>query len=224
MKVVLSRKGFDSSNGGCPSPIMPDGTLLSMPIPSADKDRYDDLCYNGLPYSRILQQLAPKKTFEHCHIDPDIRDDCRAKRIEGWKPGFGQSGSAQGVLANANVELGDLFLFFGWFRKVELYNGCYRYIRTSRGGFYDHSDMHVIYGYMQIGEILTAKDRISEYPWHPHASDSRISNGTNAIYIPTEHLSFLPECKGYTLYLHYVVKRIKTTAMLYEGLLFLVNR
>ena len=176
---------------------MPDGTLLSMPIPSADKDRYDDLCYNGLPYSRILQQLAPKKTFGYCHIDPDIRDDCRAKSIEGWKPGFGQSGSAQGVLANANVELGDLFLFFGWFRKVELYNGCYRYIRTSRGGFYDHSDMHVIYGYMQIGEILTAKDRISEYPWHPHTSDSHICNGTNAIYIPTEHLSFLPERKGY---------------------------
>jgi len=117
-----------------------------MPIPSDDKDSYDDLCYNGTPYSRILQQLAPKKTFEHCHVDPDIRDECRAKSIEGWKPGFGQSGSAQGVLDNAGVEPGDLFLFFGWFRKVELYNGCYRFIRTSRGGFYDHSDMHVIYG------------------------------------------------------------------------------
>lgn len=63
MKVILSRKGFDSSNGGCPSPIMPDGTLLSMPIPSDDKDSYDDLSYCGTPYSRILQQLAPKKTF-----------------------------------------------------------------------------------------------------------------------------------------------------------------
>ena len=33
MKVVLSRKGFDSASGGCPSPILPDGTLLSLPIP-----------------------------------------------------------------------------------------------------------------------------------------------------------------------------------------------
>ncbi|MDD3535902.1 MAG: hypothetical protein PHC50_07150 [Candidatus Cloacimonetes bacterium] len=28
MKVVLSRKGFDSSCGGFPSPIMPNNTIL----------------------------------------------------------------------------------------------------------------------------------------------------------------------------------------------------
>jgi len=33
MKIVLSRKGFDSSYGGCPSPILPDESLLSLPIP-----------------------------------------------------------------------------------------------------------------------------------------------------------------------------------------------
>ena len=34
MRVILSRKGFDSQYGGMPSPILPDGTLLSLPIPS----------------------------------------------------------------------------------------------------------------------------------------------------------------------------------------------
>jgi len=34
LRVVLSRKGFDSSYGGYPSPILPDGTLVSFPIPS----------------------------------------------------------------------------------------------------------------------------------------------------------------------------------------------
>lgn len=34
MKVVLSRKGMDSRAGGIPSPILPDGTLLSLPIPN----------------------------------------------------------------------------------------------------------------------------------------------------------------------------------------------
>ena len=34
MKVILSRKGFDSSYGGIPSPILPDGRLVSFPIPS----------------------------------------------------------------------------------------------------------------------------------------------------------------------------------------------
>lgn len=33
MKVILSRKGMDSEAGGIPSPILPDGTLLSLPIP-----------------------------------------------------------------------------------------------------------------------------------------------------------------------------------------------
>lgn len=34
MKVVLSRKGMDSRAGGIPSPILPDGMLLSLPIPN----------------------------------------------------------------------------------------------------------------------------------------------------------------------------------------------
>jgi len=33
MKIILSRKGFDSKNGGIASPILPDGALLSLPIP-----------------------------------------------------------------------------------------------------------------------------------------------------------------------------------------------
>ena len=38
MKLVLSRKGFDSSAGGIPSPILPDGRLISLPIPSREDD------------------------------------------------------------------------------------------------------------------------------------------------------------------------------------------
>ena len=48
MKIILSRKGFDSSNGGCPSPIMPDGTLLSMPIPTDDDVFFSDVAWNNL--------------------------------------------------------------------------------------------------------------------------------------------------------------------------------
>ena len=33
MKVILSRKGMDSESGRVASPILPDGTLLSLPIP-----------------------------------------------------------------------------------------------------------------------------------------------------------------------------------------------
>ena len=30
MKIIFSRKGFDSANGGVPSPIFPDGMTLSL--------------------------------------------------------------------------------------------------------------------------------------------------------------------------------------------------
>ncbi len=35
MKIILSRKGFDGTYGGYPSPIFPDGRMLSMPIPDS---------------------------------------------------------------------------------------------------------------------------------------------------------------------------------------------
>ena len=55
MKLILSRKGFDSSCGEQASPIMPDGTLLSLPIPddednAGEKERLDsrrDACRDG---------------------------------------------------------------------------------------------------------------------------------------------------------------------------------
>ena len=86
MKVILSRKGFDSSNGGCPSPIMPDGTLLSLPIPSHDADFYEELSYHGISYSEILKQLRPKRVYDRCHVDPDIRQNCRTANVKARIP------------------------------------------------------------------------------------------------------------------------------------------
>ncbi|MBR4634877.1 MAG: hypothetical protein IKO51_00760 [Clostridia bacterium] len=197
MKIILSRKGFDSANGGMPSPIMPDGTLLSMPIPSDDNMLYDELTYDRLSYSEILHQLAPRKKFGQCHVDPDIRKNCRQKPVPNWTPAFGQIGAAQGVLSNANVEVGDIFLFFGWFRRVELHDGKFRFVRRNTGDFYDHSDMHVIYGYLQIGDIVSDKSLISKFPWHPHSSVSRLENSSNTLYLPSETLSIVPGLDGY---------------------------
>ncbi len=193
MKIILSRKGFDSSNGGLPSPIMPDGTLLSMPIPSEhDRDRYSDLEYKGLKYSDLLNQLKPGNDFCHCHVDPDLRVN-RIKNVPGWVPAFGQIGSAQGKLNNAGIEKGDIFLFFGWFRKVEFVDGIYRFIPRSKGDFYDHSDLHVIYGYMQIGDIFRTKSDLSKFKWHPHTS---YISEPNAIYTASKTLSLNNSLNG----------------------------
>ena len=76
MKVVLSRKGMDSRAGGIPSPILPDGTLLSLPIPNEKSGvPYGDLVYKGRTYQQIIQQIHPTFDFQKhpfCHLDPDI--------------------------------------------------------------------------------------------------------------------------------------------------------
>lgn len=111
MKIILSRKGFDSANGGIVSPIFEDGTMISFPIPSGDTDTYDSLYYNGIPYSKILHDLR-YKGGNHCHVDPDLDLSRRAKEIDGWFPAFGQRDAAASYLKNLCVAPGYIFLFF----------------------------------------------------------------------------------------------------------------
>ncbi len=197
MKVILSRKGFDSSNGGIPSPIMPDGTMLSMPIPlEGENITYSEIQWNGTSYEQILQELAPGRKFDSCHLDPDIRDN-RIKHIKGWVPAFGQMGSAQGKLRNAGVDVGDLFLFFGWFRNAIKTSSGYCYAPRRKDGFYENKDLQAIFGYMQIGKIITDQEQIHEYYWHPHSTEAHTSNKNNVLYLPSEKLSFMPSLKGY---------------------------
>ena len=78
MRVILSRKGFDSQYGGMPSPILPDGTLLSLPIPSKTdmETKYRDLYYGNSSYYDIIHTLSPNNKIKeeyNCHLDPDIR-------------------------------------------------------------------------------------------------------------------------------------------------------
>ena len=84
MKIILSRKGFDSQSGGMPSPIMADGTLLSLPIPDDNGNAtYHDLSYEGKTYYEIIQELSPrvaeKLKDSKCHIDPDMLDRYNSK-------------------------------------------------------------------------------------------------------------------------------------------------
>ena len=131
MKIILSRKGFDSANGGIVSPIFEDGTMVSFPIPSDDEDTYDSLYYNGIRYSQILRDLR-YKGGDHCHLDPDLDLGRRRERIDGWFPAFGQRDAAASYLKNLGVAPGDIFLFFGNFHFVECKNGEYKYSRGVR--------------------------------------------------------------------------------------------
>lgn len=191
MRIILSRKGFDTGAGGLPSPIMPDGTLLSMPIPSDyDNMRFDEFAWQGMTYHEILSQLRPNRAYTTCHLDPDIRPDVRASQVSGWKPAFGQIGSSQGVLRNNGIGENDLFLFFGLFRQTEwVHHGCLQFQQGA-------TSKQVVFGYLQVQKVITNPVEIKRYPWHPHACASRLMDATNALYIPSEMLTFDPSRPG----------------------------
>ena len=121
MKVILSRKGFDSSAGGVPSPILPDGSMMSLPIP----DKTSPITYQDIaPHGPLVPELTKGKVRSHygAHLDPDLMAGSIPREL-GWKPLFGQADADQRVLEGEGVGPGDLFLYFGWFRQAERRDG-----------------------------------------------------------------------------------------------------
>lgn len=207
MKVILSRKGFDSSNGGIVSPIFENGEMISFPIPSRDKDTFGSLQYAGVSYTKILSDLRYKGN-QYCHIDPDLDQNRRFDKIDGWKPAFGQIDSSATYLKNIGVKEGDLFLFFGNFHCVKNDSGVYRYVRGT-GDFYKDNDLQVIWGYLQVGEIVDNPKEQEKLWWHPHACEERRNNKTNVIFKAMDKLTFDKSMAGAGL-LSFDVKRVLT--------------
>lgn len=185
MKLVLSRKGFDSSTGGVPSPLFPDGRMVSLPIP--DKKSvvtYGDVLYEGRSLGPLVAQLTGGRIPPHylAHIDPDIVPDS-LPRQPGWRPIFGQTGQAQGHLRKNGVGVDDLFLFFGLFRRLERRDGVYSWA-------IDAKPCHVLWGWFQVAEAVSLGSGMSsELPWaeyHPHFH--RGTDPNNVLYLAREHL------------------------------------
>lgn len=182
MKVVFSRKGVDSSAGGCASALI-DGTPVSLPIPTREPTpvNYGDLrrdvaemaCH--LSGGR-LNAAAP------CHLDPDLDPAALAERPPGWRGALGQAGAALSHLDNQGVGAGDLFLFWGLYRPVE---------RTDERWRYAGPRCHALFGWLHIGEVCTIEDdgtaALLRHPWlrdHPHVRPGW--NGRNAVYIASD--------------------------------------
>ncbi len=188
MKIILSRKGFDSKHGGMPSPILPDGTLLSLPTPCENGTKtYHELYHQDKSYFSIIKELNPKIASNlysaKCHPDPDIIPALKPLPF-GWKPAFGQMGPWESHLTSQNIDISDIFLFYGWFKQT-----TYQSDNTLR--FIEEApDLHIIFGYLQIGEIIKNPTIITKrYPWHPHAKSSYTSMVNNTLYLPSKNLS-----------------------------------
>lgn len=190
MKVILSRKGFDDQNGGAPSPIMPDGQLVSLPIPYRHPPmKFSNVrLANGDALGSLVEDLtAGRIQRSHlCHLDPDLRSES-LPRSRGWVPALGQVGNAQKHLDRNRVGKSDLFLFFGTFRAVERVGKKWRYCRTA-------PKVHSLYGWLQIEDVvpvLEASDVIKSRPWlkdHPHAQPNVTWRGENVIYTARANL------------------------------------
>lgn len=169
MKIIFSRKGWDSAAGGGPNPRV-DGCPITLPIPGEAED--PGTCYGDLAVPRCALAYDLKR-WEHntpCHLDPDLDPHVvNRPRPEGWRGAFGQTGIAAAHLHNQRVGPGDVFVFFGSFRDV-VYGpgGTWRYQgRTEQ----------CIWGWLEVGEILDFANHrdqsLEHHPWlseHPHAA------------------------------------------------------
>lgn len=195
MKLVLSRKGFDSGYGGMPSPILPDGRLISLPIPSRnDANTLADINFPYIDTAKLIADLSKGRLGleTRVHLDPDL-DRPVGARLNNWRPSLGQTGASQSHLAKCKVGVGDVFLFFGWFRFIELSDGVWRYAKTC-------PDLHVIFGWLEVEHILPIvtqrEEALSQFPWianHPHvASPDWYCNERNTLYVARGRSSFAP--------------------------------
>ena len=145
VKIVFSRKGFDSSAGGGPSPII-GGRPISLPIPAgcASATSYRDLGLGDHAAKASRGKLGPD---DLCHHDPMFCDDGTCV--------FGQHSAAQTHLEGQGVGIGDAFVFFGLFAEEDT-----------------GEPHHRIFGYLLVEEVIPLAAGIPSSLFelgHPHA-------------------------------------------------------
>jgi hypothetical protein len=188
MKIIFSRKGFDSGSGGVASPIFPSGELHPLPIPESlpgpHSKRYQDIQAGGLSSGPLVADLTEGriKSDQLAHLDPDL-NPLSLPRSAHWRPVFGQAGAAEKHLQNQGVKGGDVFVFYGWFRAVERVAGRYRYVRHA-------PDLHVIFGWLQVEQRLSVDIPHQIPDWaqeHPHCKAVKYA-ALDCIYLSTNRL------------------------------------
>lgn len=155
LKIIFSRKGFDAKNGGVASPISPpDDRICSIPIPIHDPRgwnvRFREIRFGQSNLGGIVTDLTRNRAKHYTgnslgHLDPDLRAEALVRR-NGWLPAYGPGHRAQTHLANNGVGVGDVFLFFGWFRRAEEVGGHWRFIHGE-------PDIHLLWGWLQVDKI-----------------------------------------------------------------------
>jgi hypothetical protein len=182
MKIILSRKGIDSGalSGKMASPILPCGCLCSIPIPYRCGISYSDVHFGTRSFQQIIRELNPRWSNRLAHLDPDLRRDAVTSRPSGWRLAFGQIGAAAGHLINQGVGVGDLFVFFGWFRRTIEQNGKLTFDPQDVHG------RHIVFGWLEIGHMIDSlplPKGLHSLSDHPHVQFFEDEVHPNRIYV-----------------------------------------
>ncbi len=171
MKVVFSRKGFDTQYGKVPNAVLPDQTLVSFPIEDVKSIvAAAQVRRGGESIGDLVEQLSGGRIARNypAHLDPDL-DPAAYPRQPGWRPVLGQTGSSLSHLENQGVGVGDLFLFFGWFRPVTRHESRWAYSRGTQA-------VHALWGWLHVGTCFSHQDlpagAAKWLAYHPHLQRS----------------------------------------------------
>lgn len=214
--IILSRKGFDTACGRCPSLIINGKQMISFPIPEDSKQNDCKVfpTYSNLKIvidnvgEKSLKNLilgstgrAKKTIFKdmeldkedngdnepRCHFDPQLFNYHKAS---DFVASLGQMGIAARLLNKYDVKEGDLFLFFGNFKFV---NDKLEPVPHKIEGKYEvpkNEFLHCIWGYMEIGKVIAnpQNKKVPSYikNHHPHM---KYESPENFLYIAADELS-----------------------------------
>lgn len=175
MKVVLSRKGLDSSFGANAGNLLifnqdkTNAELVMLPIPESDgyvhfywdiffrnrKSKSDDKFSKLFENFKFLKNYVPNRFGKLTDLTPKdywaaaCHNDPNIANFfmcTNFLGTFGQVGQAQMHLENQKVGVGDLFIFFGLFNEC-IDNGNMIELNASK-------QKHIMFGYLQIGDII----------------------------------------------------------------------
>ena len=211
-KVVLSRKGFDSSAGGGYSPFDPQtGKYVVLPIPVDVSER--DIC-NSLKYEDIRLQSTCLPRYSEKNLKSLMKAMGKKAKIKGeeseyahfdpwlghcpWLAGdsnhsigaFGQVDKAQSHLDNQDVGEGSLFLFFSRFTPIG--QNWENRIVPDISCEHLNEGLYFIYGWLKVKERIQKYENIHDprlLSRHPHATKRYFEKHVNnTLYIADDFL------------------------------------
>ena len=159
--------------------------MFSLPIPSGDEETFKDLQHGDVDIETVVSGITNGRTSgrNRVHLDPDLNFKAYRYRKDRanwqqWRGMLGQAGIAQSHLNNQGVGNGDIFLFFGLYRRVEETAQGWRFVRAA-------PELHVLWGWLQIDQKYpVANIGPNDLAWarhHPHIF-SKYGDAKNTVY------------------------------------------